>query len=185
MTHRSDVLRSNTLDKDVPQHYSSLSSIVSRYPQFFLFKKLVMDPLSAAPASVIELLSTVLGISSGIFSLIRSIANAPDDLTSLSNELQDLRVILATVELAIKSTDGFEQNVLLLSVLPTVLRRMEDKLGELEQLILSFCDAPQGKMVSLKGLDWTLRGKDKAKRIKDDISSLKWPISTCLSSLSV
>ena len=120
-----------------------------------------------------------------MYSLIRSIANAPEDLTSFSNELQDLRAILASVEHLIKTASGLEENVQLRYILPTVLRRIEDKLGQLEQHIRSFCDRPEGRTLHFKALDWALRGKEKAKRIKDDISSLKWPVSTCLGSLSV
>jgi len=143
-----------------------------------------MDPLSPF-ASTVTLLGSVIAVTRGICSLIKSIKNAPEDLTVISGEVQDLRGILASTESAIKCTSGFEEDDQLLNVLPTVLRRMEDKLRELEQLILGFCDSPQNKSKRFKNLDWALRGKDKAKRIRDDITSLKWPISTCLGSLSL
>ena len=57
-----------------------------------------MDPLST-PASLIALLNTVLAITRGIFLLIKSIKNAPEDLISLSSEVQDLCVILGLIPL--------------------------------------------------------------------------------------
>ena len=143
-----------------------------------------MDPLSPA-ASLMTLLGTVIAVTGGIYSLIKSIKNAPEDLVSLSSEVQDLRGILASAELAVQCSDDVEGNRQLLNVLPGVLRRMKGKLHELEQLILGFYESPPKKMKHFKSLDWVVRGKDKAKRIRDDITSLKWPVSTCLGSLSL
>lgn len=144
-----------------------------------------MDPISAA-ASIITILSTVVALSGGLLSLVGSISNTPEDLRALLNELQDLRVVLASIELSIKSADGFQENEQLLNILPTLLRRMEDKLKKLERHIRGFGENNiQGKMINFKGLEWTLWGKDKARRIRDDISSLKWPITTYLGSLSM
>jgi hypothetical protein len=140
-----------------------------------------MDPVSAT-ASILNLVSAALALSRGIYSLIHSIANIPDELHSLSNELQDLRVVLASVEFSIKASDGSGQDVERATILPTVLRRTEDKLHRLERLLDGFCDLSQEKRVNFKSLEWSLRGKEKAKRIKEDLRSLKWTINTSLGS---
>src|SRR6186713_1950451 len=105
-----------------------------------------MDVVSLS-ASLVTLLSAVLGLSKGLHSLIRSIKNAPDDLTILSNELQDLLVVLSSVELSVKCMDEFQESSQLLTVLPTILRRMEDKLRQLEHHIQGFCDLQSGSTV--------------------------------------
>lgn len=142
-----------------------------------------MDPLSA-PASAIALITTAFSISGSIYKTIRAITNAPDDLYILSNEVQDLRVVLASIELSIKANSDIPEPFDRFSVIPTILRRTEEKLLQLDTLLREFCDIGQQSRLTFKNLDWSLRGKEKAKKIKEDLHSLKWSLSTSIGTQS-
>jgi hypothetical protein len=143
-----------------------------------------MDPVSA-PASILALVSAAIAVSKAVKLLVQSISNAPDELLALFNEVEDLRVVLASIELSLKANGGSEINFESTAILPTVLRRTSDKLQELQLLLAGFCPSATEGISTLRRLDWSRRGKDKAQKIQQELRSLKWTINTSLGSLAV
>jgi hypothetical protein len=140
----------------------------------------MVDPLSPT-ASALAIASGALSASKKVYALIQSISNAPEELLSLSNEVESLRIMLASIELSLGRMGSSIEPT---SILPTLLRRTEDKLRELQRFLGEFCTSTSKPVSKLKGLDWTLRGREKARKLQQELESLMSKVNNSLSTLS-
>ena len=136
------------------------------------------DPLSVI-ASVVALLDTGAKSASHLRRLIHEFRHADGELIALSNEVHDLHVVLAEVELASQITTFLPQTQLL-TALSTQLGRAKTKLVELEALIQSISQLQPSGALEVNRVAW-LSKKATAKRLQVDLRDVKQKIFALLS----
>jgi len=142
-----------------------------------------MDPLSII-ASSITLIGAATETTKRVSRLINSISSTSEELQVLLNELQDLQIVLTSAELMIKADDRSSWPLAQASVFPILVRRTQDKLLSIESFIREFTECSPGATAQLKNLEWALRGREKARRLRDELLSLKWNFRTSISAIS-
>ena len=143
-----------------------------------VYCRFMSDPLSVI-ASVVTLLDTGAKSASHLRRLIHHFRHADDELIALSNEVNDLRVVLTEVEFASQDTT-FLPRTQLLAALSTQLSKAETKLVELEALVQSISQPLLSGALEANKIAW-LSKKTTAKRLQVDLRDVRLKIFTLLS----
>ncbi|KAF2685015.1 ankyrin [Lentithecium fluviatile CBS 122367] len=142
-----------------------------------------MDPLSIT-ASTITLITAANKASTRIYNLAKAVSSKSEEIRSILNELQDLQIVLSSAEIMIRGNRDEPWHLDPVSAFPVLLRRLQDKLVSIESFLRDFTDSSGDKGIQLKTLEWAVRGRDKARHLKDDIHSFKWNLSTSISTIA-
>jgi len=134
------------------------------------------DPLSVA-ASAIAVLSTCINCADTLYSLIKGIHNAPNDLLNLSNEVNHLKAVLD------EATRFEEHNAApthLAETLEGLLTEAKETLGELDDLVLRY---KSGKLSLKRCVTWLCQ-KDRAKALQKRLKHTRSTIVALLTTNS-
>ena len=136
------------------------------------------DPLSVI-ASVVALLDTGAKSASHLRRLVHHFRHADNELIALSNEVNDLHVVLTEVELASQNTTFLPQTQLL-AALSTQLSRAKTKLVKLEALVQSISQHQPSGALEVNKIAW-LNKKATAKRLQVALRDVRQQIFALLS----
>jgi len=147
-----------------------------------------MDPLSFA-ASIITVVATVAAVAKNLEELRDALQHAPDVLSSLVNEVSDLRIVLEACDSAVQElySDSHQQDPPTpLADATQVLSRTEDYLKELDSLI-RYClhDPTNGPSIFKSArLRW-IKVRNKAERVQQQLRDSKQDLVMLMESQSV
>lgn len=147
-----------------------------------------MDPLSLA-ASIITVVATVATVAKSLDELRETLQHAPDVLSSLINEVSDVRIVLEACDAAVKELHNDNQQKrppIPLANATQVLHRTEGHLFELDTLVSSCVHGPSGGPAILKSarLRW-MKARNKAERIQQQLRDSKQDLIMLMESQSV
>ena len=131
------------------------------------------DPLSVV-ASVASLLDIGARTAKHLRRVIHSFRHADDELIALSNEVNDIRVVLTEVENTSQVTTILPRTQLI-DALETQLDRAKTKFTELEILIQSLSQLQPSGVIETKKLAW-LSKKTTAQRLQQDLKDIRQKI---------
>ena len=138
------------------------------------------DPLSVI-ASVISLLDIGTRCATQVQRLLQAFRHAPEELLSLSNEVNDLKVVLSEVE---RTCQSFQHSNILpytqtIAALDTQLDRASRKLIELESLIASLYIMSSSGRAKVDKVAW-LSKRTTAKNMQEDWKGIRESIHALL-----
>ncbi|KAF4467165.1 hypothetical protein FALBO_5948 [Fusarium albosuccineum] len=141
------------------------------------------EPISLA-ASVAGLLDVGLRTSKALHSLQRELRNAPDLIRALSNEVEDIKAVLARVEDTIKDSEASGLNS---TIGAAILVDLETQLGKAKTILVTL-DSLAQKLVAeaptLKRVKWCLK-KSRAAELQTDLKEVRTRINELLALISV
>jgi septation ring formation regulator EzrA len=147
-----------------------------------------MDPLSFT-ASVITVIATVVTVAKSLDELRDTLQHAPDVLSSLVNEVSDLRIVLEACDSAVQELykDSQEHDPPTpLSDAARILSRTQGQLKELDSLIHSCLNASSTGSAILTSvrLRW-MKARSKAERIQQQLRVSKQHLLMLIEAQSV
>jgi septation ring formation regulator EzrA len=147
-----------------------------------------MDPISFA-ASIITVIATVATVAKSLDELRDALQHAPDVLSSLVNEVSDLRIVLEACDSAVQELykDSHQQSPPTpLADATQVLSRTQIQLKELDSLIKSCLHGQSTGPAILTSarLRW-IKARNKAERIQQQLRDSKQHLFMLMESQSV
>ena len=142
------------------------------------------DPLSVS-VSAIQLLGASTSTAKALYNLIREWRRAPLELLRLSNEVNDLNLVLSHVEHTCSefeniATDSKSQ-VEFSRTLTVMLEQMKCHVYVLDNLLSTMFAGPAREATEARKLGWLLK-KNKVKRITSRIKAIKGDMGLLLTS---
>lgn len=153
--------------------------------QFYSYPRVTMDPLTLT-TSVITIVGAAIAITKAVDNLSTALRDAKDDLTSLNNEISDLRVVLDGVSAVIKEWTSGRIAVPMNDMgLTHILSELEADTKKLNNLILSCLINPHStNAVKPNRLKWYYE-KKAIKTVQANIRARKLDLATAINTCNM